>query len=355
MKSRIAIQFKVGGTLVIDEVCITDPDPDQVLIKLHATGICHSQLHQMRDPKLKRPLVLGHEATGIVEKKGKNVTHVREGDHVILTWMNPLPAKTKKSDISKHFMSPLQTINKDLVHGVFIYTWGEHVTVSGGYVFPISKDYPTDVTSILGCAVATGCGAVMNTANVLPGNSVAVFGAGGVGLSAVCAASILGAYPIIAVDLHDKKLVFAKEFGATHLINSKKVNAVEAILDISIGGVDYAFDAIGVKATAEQLLSVTKEGGVGVKNDGGTAILIGYPPPEITIDPSHFVYYQRKYRGSNGAADPKKDFPKILNWYKEEKFPLDKLVSNRYKLENINQAYHELEAGEILGRGIIEF
>ena len=98
-----------------------------------------------------------------------------------------------------------------------------------------------------------------------------------------------------------------------------------------------------------------KEGGVGVKNDGGTAILIRYPPPEITIDPSHIVYYQRKYRGSNGAADPKKDFPKILNWYKEGKFPLDKLVSNRYKLENINQAYHELEAGEILGRGIIEF
>ena len=120
MKSRTAIQFKVGGALVIDEVCITDPDPDQVLIKLHATGICHSQLHQMRDPKLKRPLVLGHEATGIVEKKGKNVTHVREGDHVVLTWMNPLPAKTKKSDISKHFMSPLQTINKDLVHGVLL-------------------------------------------------------------------------------------------------------------------------------------------------------------------------------------------------------------------------------------------
>ena len=214
---------------------------------------------------------------------------------------------------------------------------------------------PLDVSSIVGCAVLTGSGAVMNTAKVRPGDSVAVFGVGGVGLSAIRMAAILEANPIIAVDLQDDKLEFAREFGATHGVNASAVDAVEAVVDISGGGVDYAFDAIGVRATNEQILPATRSGGPGADNHGGMAVLIGIPGPEITLDPRMFVLQQRQYRGSLGATYPEKDFAMYLRWYQEGKFPLDKLVTRRYKLDQINEACDALQAGEILGRAIIEY
>lgn len=350
MKSRIAIQHDVDGPVTIDEMMVPDPEPDQVTIKLYATGLCHSQLHQMGATNLKRPLVLGHEATGIVTRKGKSVTHVDEGDNVIVTWIT----KVVDNGDTK-FMSPLRTISDKKIHGILIYTWAEEVIVRGDHIFPISKEYPTDITSILGCAVATGFGAVVNTAQVRPGSSVAVFGVGGVGLSAINTASVIDAYPIIAVDLQDEKLDFAKEFGATHVVNASKVDPVDAIIDISGGGVDYAFDTIGVRSTAEQLLPSTRAGGRGVDNHGGMAVLVGNPPLEMTIDPRHFPHYQRQYRGSHGASDPEADFPMLLRWHTEGKFHLNKLVSHRYSLDQINEAYDALKAGKILGRGIIEF
>ena len=154
---------------------------------------------------------------------------------------------------------------------------------------PIDKKYPADVTCIVGCAILTGAGAVLNTAKVRPGDSVVVYGVGGVGLSAIQMASILEAYPIIAVDLDDQKLEFAKEFGATHFVNALNTEPIEAVLEITNGGADYAFDAIGVKATNEQILPSVRGGAMGADNHGGTAVLIGIPNQSITIDPSLFV------------------------------------------------------------------
>ena len=349
-KTKTAVQVALGEPAIIDELWVPDPQPDQVTVKLFATGLCHSQLHQMHDPALARPLVLGHEATGVVTNKGKGVDHVAEGDHVIVTWMTRSPIRG-----SPTIMSPLRNHRGELVHGLLVYTWGEYVTVRGEHVIPVSRDYPMDVAAVVGCAVATGAGAVMHTARVRPGDSVAIFGVGGVGMSALCTAALLQAYPIIAVDVRDDKLELAKELGATDVVNALAVDPVEAVIDISEGGVDYAFDTTGVKETTGQVLPVTRSGGPGAENEGGMAVLVGNPSPELTIDPRHFVFHRRRYRGSTGATYPERDFPMFLRWHQEGKFPLDKLVSRRFRLDQINEAYAALEAGEILGRAIIEF
>ena len=350
MKTRAAIQFGVDELLVVDEIEVPGPKPDQVIVKLFSSGVCHSQLHQMHDPELPRPLVLGHEATGVVTHVGNDVSHLSEGDHAIVTWVSRTPMKGRPTRVP-----PGVTYREELVNDALVYSWAEDVLAKAEYVIPISREHPTDVSSIVGCAVLTGAGAVLNTARVRPQDSVAVFGVGGVGLSAVRMAAILEAHPIIAVDLREDKLEFAKEFGATHGVNASEVDPVEAIVDISGGGVDYAFDAIGVRSANEWILPSTRGGGPGADNHGGMAVLIGMPGTEMTLDPSLFMYHQRQYRGSLGATYPERDFPMFLRLHQEGKFPLDKLVTRRYRLEQINEACDALHAGEILGRAIIEF
>ena len=349
MKTRAAIQIAPGDQLLVDELEVPEPRADQVIVKLYSSGVCHSQLHQMENDGLPRPLVLGHEGTGIVAQVGRDVTHLREGDHAIVTWVPRTPVRGRPAVQPSGI-----TYHEEPVHGS-TYTWGEDVLISGDYVVPIPKDVPTDISCIVGCAVLTGAGAVLNTAKVRPGESVAVYGVGGVGLCAVRMAAILEAYPIIAVDLTDEKLQLAQEFGATHMVNASKGDPVEAIQEITNGGVDYAFDAIGLKITNEQILPSTIGGGPGADNHGGMAVLIGLPGWDITIDSRLFVTHQRQYRGSLGATYPDKDFDMFLRWYQEGKFPLDKLVTRRYKLDDINEACDALKAGEIAGRAIIEY
>jgi Zn-dependent alcohol dehydrogenase len=349
MKTKAAIHMAHGQKLVVDELEVPDPSGDQVVVKLFSSGVCHSQLHQMNNTALPRPMVLGHEGTGVVTHVGRNVTHVKEGDHAIVTWVPRTPTRGRTPPSPTGITYHEQPVNGN------VYTWGEDVLTSGEYVVPISKEYPTDISCIVGCAVLTGAGAVMNTAKVRPGDSVAIFGVGGVGLSAVRMAAILEAYPIIAVDLKDDKLEFAREFGATHGVNASKEDPVKAIQEITSGGVDYAFDAIGLRVTNEQILPATRGGGPGADNHGGMAVLIGMPGKEMTLDPGMFMFHQRQFRGSLGATYPDKDFQMFLRWYQEGKFPLDRLVTRRYKLDDINEACDHLESGQILGRAIIEY
>ena len=349
MKTKAAIHLDLGRRPIVDELEVPDPEAHQVIVKLFSSGVCHSQLHQMHNHELARPMAMGHEGTGVVTHVGRDISHLAEGDHAIVTWVPRTPIRGRLKPQTTGV-----TYREELVHGL-VYTWAEDVLTDGEYVVPISKDVPTDVSCIVGCAVLTGGGAVMNTARVRPGDSVAVFGVGGVGMSAIQTASILEAYPIIAVDLRDDKLEFAKEFGATHVVNSSVVDPVEAIVEITGGGVDYAFDAIGVRATSEQILPATRSGGAGADNHGGMAVLIGIPGKEMTVDPRLFTLHQRVYRGSLGATYPERDFPMFLRWYEEGKFPLDKLVTRRYNLDQISEACDSLERGEILGRAIIEY
>lgn len=350
MKTVAAVQTEIGGKLLLEEIEFSDPRADQVTVKLYSSGVCHSQLHQMHNPGLGRPLLLGHEGTGVVTRVGSGVTHVKEGDLCIVTWVPRTPVC---GPVPREMTGA--TFQGCAAHGS-VYTWARDVQVSKELVVPIPDDHPRDLSCIVGCAVLTGAGAVIHTANVRPGNSVAVFGVGGVGLSAIRAASILEAYPIIAVDLNDEKLAFARSFGATHTVNaSGNVDPVEVIHDLTKGGVDFAFDAIGNQRTIEQILRATRAGGVGADNFGGTAVLVGVPQEKVTIDPALFVYGQRIYRGSLGASFPDQDFPMYLRWHKEGKFPLDQLITRRYALEDINEACHDLHTGQILGRAILEF
>lgn len=350
MKTEAAVQTEMGGTLRLEEVELLDPAPDQVTVKLFSSGVCHSQLHQMHNPALGRPLLLGHEGTGVVTRIGKDVDHVQEGDHCIVTWVPRTPVRGPVARTATGAMFQGQA-----THG-HVYTWARDVQTNKELVVPIPKEHPRDLSCIVGCAVLTGAGAVIHTAGVRPGESVAVFGVGGVGLSAIRAASILEAYPIIAVDLDNDKLDFAKSFGATHVVNaSGNTDPVEAIRDMTGGGVDYAFDAIGKQATCEQILLATRAGGIGADNFGGMAVLVGIPQEKLTIDPNLFVYGQRQYRGSLGAAFPDRDFAMYLRWHQEGKFPLDRLITRRYALEQINEACDDLHAGNIMGRAILEY
>ena len=348
MTTRAAIQMTSGQPLIIDELQLADPRPEQAVVKLLASGICHSQIHELHDARA-RPTTFGHEATGVVVRAGSEVTRVREGDHVIVTWVrrNALPLGQEDRWCGASYRgSPIPWP---------VFTWGEHTLVAEEYLVPIAAGEPADLCSIIGCAVLTGAGAVIHTAQVQPGESVAVFGAGGVGLAALRAAALRGADPIIAVDLRPAKLALAREFGATHTVDAGAGDPVAAILELSGGGVDYAFDAIGVRQTTETINEVTRPGGPGAANTGGTAILIGVPGREMTLNPRTMLSGQRSYRTSLGAAHPDRDFPIYLRWFRDGLFPLDKLVTDRYRLEQINEACAALQAGKIMGRAILEY
>jgi Zn-dependent alcohol dehydrogenase len=351
MKSRAAIQVEPEKPLVIEEIDIPDPGPNQVIIKNFASGICYSQVHQIHSMTLPRPMGLGHEGTGVVMRVGGNVTHVKEGDQVISTWVprgsiKGLPASQPTGATYR---------GRSLVADGDLFTWSEFTLTSSDKVVPLVPSGPTDVSCLIGCAVLTGAGAVLNTARVQPGQSVAVFGAGGVGLSAVSAAAIVGASPVIAVDLQDAKLEFAKEFGATHTVNASQSDPVQTIREITAGGVDYALDAVGVRSTVTQTIAATRQGGPRADNLGGMVVLLGIPVADVSLDLSQIILHQRHYCGSLGATDPDTDFPMFLRWVREGKFPLGKLVTNRYRLDQINEACAALEEGQILGRGIIEY
>ena len=217
--SRVIVVPGEPGPLQIHEVNLPDPGPYQVVVKQYASGICHSQLHQMHRPRTGAAQILGHESTGVVIAKGKEVRHVKEGDTVMVTWVPRDGENTTRV---------AEGIALDLEGGVVargnVFTWADNTIADEQYVVKVPSDTKRDVTSIIGCAVMTGSGAVYHTAAVKKGESVAVFGVGGVGLSAIAAAAVVDAFPIIAVDLSDEKLEFARKFGATHTVNASRVD-----------------------------------------------------------------------------------------------------------------------------------
>lgn len=361
VKGRAAIYVEPKKPLVVDEVEFADPGADQVLVKLFASGVCHSQLHTMQRPARKGqslPALIGHESTGVVVAKGRDVHHVKEGDHVITSWVDRDSAKTNQPMVTHALNDRAQYLarwkDRTVMHSAA--TWAEYAVAQERVVLPLPSDLPTDVTAIVGCAVMTGAGAIINTLQVRPGESVAVFGAGGIGLCAVSAAAVIDAYPIIAVDIDANKLEFARRMGATHLVNAKELDAVDAIKKITGSGTDYAIDAIGLPLTQEQILRSVRPGFSGL-NLGGVALLVGITPPDAKamLDTSLFIGNRSFRRTSGGDCKPDRDFPIFLRWFRDGKLKLHELITHRYKLEQINQAVDDLEHGRILGRGILVF
>ncbi len=350
MKTRAAVLVEHGQPLAIEEIELGNPGPFEVLVKLYASGICHSQLHQIHNPAQARPALLGHEATGVVIAAGRDVTHVKEGDRVMVTWVprdiTPETAALKRSGFDF----------RGATHLSGVYTWAEHVLTHEQLVLPLDASVPIDVTAIIGCATVTGVGAVLGTAKVQPGQTVAVFGVGGVGINVIAGAKIAQAGKIIAIDIADDKLAWAKEFGATDVVNGKTTDPVEAIRALSGGGVDFAFDAIGMESVINQCLESITPGILGARR-GGTAVVVGIPQGPVTLKPRLFPMGERQLIGSlGGSSHPIEDYPQYVEWYKQGALPLEKMVTKTYEgLDYINEGVRALEKGEITGRSIMVY
>jgi Zn-dependent alcohol dehydrogenase len=359
--ARVVVLPQSTSKLRIESLELPDPGPTQVVVKLFASGICHSQLHQMHRER-PAPVILGHEATGVVQKTGSAVTHVAAGDIVLVTWVPRNAAAAAAPPVR----ATLQ-VSDGIAQSENVFTWADHTLADEQYVVKVDPNIRRDVTSIIGCAVMTGAGAVINTAAVKPGQSVAVFGVGGVGLSAIVGAKVAGANPIIAVDLDDAKLEFAKKFGATHGVNASREDPVAAIhamttrpgqftiLHTPVSGVDFAFDCIGIRKTMEQIVPACRTGHFGAR-DGGTAVLVGVPSTNVELNAMDVLLHEKHFIGSlGGSCAPDRDFPRFLDWQARGDLDLDAMVTQRFAIDEINEATAALEQGKIRGRAILEF
>lgn len=349
IKSKTIIYEKFGAPLFVDEIRIEDPNPEDVVVKMVASGICGSQLYDLNNPRVADPIILGHEGTGVVVQAGRNVKHVKEGDHVLVSWM---PYDANENTEYLEWCESVSWRGKTLK--TLIFTWSEFAIMHKQFVSKMDNNLDQYATSILGCAGIAGYGTVYNSVKIQPGNSVAVFGVGGLGVLAVNAAKNLKADPIIAIDVDNKKLEFSRKFGATHTINSEDTDPVDTLYNIINGGVDFVFDMVGIESIREQTILAAKAGVPGFI-EGGTTVLVGFPHGVSEFNPRSILMGQRTYKGSRGGGCiPKDDFPKFYEDYRTNKLNLNDAVTRRIKMDNINDAILDLQSGNALGRIVIE-
>jgi S-(hydroxymethyl)glutathione dehydrogenase/alcohol dehydrogenase len=342
---KAAILYETNKPLIIEELDVPQPGYGQVLVRVYASGICHKQVEEIkgkrgRDPYL--PHLLGHEGAGIVESIGAGVTQVSPGDHVVLSWI-------KGAGINAQ--TPTYYRRGTQINAGWVTTFNEYTLASENRVTKIPTDLCFDKAALLGCAVPTGVGIVINQAKIKPGSFVAVFGVGGVGLNVIQGAKLMSASKIIAVDICEEKLNYARQFGATDIINALKTDPINEIRGFTEGyGVDYAIEATGDVDAMEKCYSAARD-------DQGVVIIAGNPPygKKISID-AFPLHLGKSLVGAHGGHTCKeRDFPRYIDLYKKGKLKLDELITNRYTLDEINEAIWDMENGRILGRAIIEF
>lgn len=343
--TKAAILTQINQPLEIGELIIPGLKRGQVLVKIAYSGICRSQLNEIRGLKGEDkflPHTLGHEGSGIVIEVGPEVQKVKIGEHVVLTWI-----KGSGLDISA---TQYHRPNDAVVNSGAISTFMKYSIISENRLVPIPREMPLKEAALLGCAIPTGVGIVMNTARVQPGNSVAVFGIGGIGLSALLAAKMMGAAAIIAVDIHEQKLIQAREIGATHIINASCQDVLDAIQTITDGqGVDFAIEAAGQRETMETSFK-------SVKDKGGLSILAGNLPAghQISIDPFDLIKGKRIIGTWGGETDPDRDIPTYVGHCLSGRLNLNLFTSNIYRLDKINDSFNDLTTGRV-NRALIEF
>jgi S-(hydroxymethyl)glutathione dehydrogenase/alcohol dehydrogenase len=358
---KAAVLREIPSALEIDDVQIDGPGPREVLVNTAAAGVCHSDLHFMEGLyPYPTPAVLGHESAGVVEAVGSDVTYVKPGDHVI-TCLSVFcgscefctsghPSLCTKEGLTRPLDGP-QRLSKDgqPVHQfLHLSSFAEQMLVHEHAIVKIRDDMPLDRAALIGCGVTTGLGAVFNTARVGAGETVAVLGAGGIGLNAIQGAAIAGAGRIIAVDMNETKLKLAESFGATDLINAADGDPVAQVMELTGGGVHHSFEAIGLKVTAEQSFLMLRS--------GGTATVIGMIPLGQNVElPGYMFLSEKKIQGSNmGSNRFRTDMPRYVDMYLNGTLKLDELVSARLPLEEINDAFAAMKAGEV-ARSVITF
>lgn len=366
MKINAAVFYEANVPFKIETLDLEEPHANEVLVKIAAAGVCHSDWHLMTGAtKHATPVVPGHEGAGVVEAVGEGVTNVKLGDHVALSWapscgscfycLHDRPSICSTFVEAKWAGTMLDgtpRLSKDgqpVYHFSSTACFAEYVVVPEVCCVPLSKEVPFTISALIGCAVTTGVGAVINTAQVRPGSSVAVFGAGGVGLSIIMGAKLAGASRIIAIDQSEAKGDISQDFGATDILMAGP-DTNDAIRDMTEGrGADYVFEAIGIPAVQEQCLDAVRPGGMvvlaGVSPMGSNTNLPGaiITRKEKTVTGTYY-----------GSANPARDFPMLADLYLKGKLDLDRLVSKTYSLDQINEAYADMLSGD-LARGLIVF
>lgn len=358
--ARGAIARVPNQPVSIEEFTIDDPGPNEVLVRIIASGVCHTDLGVKSGTYGSEgfPFLLGHEGAGVIEAIGDGVTNVKVGDHVILAWRAPcgscrfcsvgkpnfccasLNAEKRMRDKDGTLLNPVLGIG----------TFCTHTLVHAKQAVPYDPALPAPQMSLIGCGVMTGVGAALYAADVQPGTSAAVFGCGGVGDSVIAGAKLAGATTIIAVDVDPRKLEWAKEFGATHFVNANDSDPVQQIKDLTGGnGVNYSFEAVGIAKTWEQALFC--------RDLAGTCIMIGVPGPgpKLDLDLQRFFDLGGKVGVSwYGDCLPTRDFPLLADWYKQGQLNLDKVVTKTISLDEVEASFEAMKRGETL-RSVIVF
>lgn len=358
---KAAVLRAVHQPLTIEDIEISAPGPHEVVVRTVAAGVCHSDVHfQQGLYPTPMPIVLGHESAGIIEAVGSEVRYVKPGDHVITCLSvfcghchycitgrahlctrvdtqrgpNDPPRLSKGGEVVHQFANLSSYAERLLIH--------EHAVVK------IRDDMPLNYAALIGCGVTTGMGAVMNTARVPPGSTVAVIGCGGIGLSAIQGAAIAGAGRIIAIDTRAAKLELAQICGATDLVNATQGDPVQQVRDLTDGGVEYSFEAIGLKETAEQAFRMIAK--------GGTATIIGMIPvgTKIELHGPDFLQEKKIQGSSMGSNRFRVDMPRYVEMYMSGKLKLDEMVTREITLDQINEAFTALLGGEV-ARQVIRF
>jgi S-(hydroxymethyl)glutathione dehydrogenase / alcohol dehydrogenase len=359
---KAAVLHAPNQPLTIEEVTLAKPQAREVLLRTAFAGLCHSDLHFIEGLyPYPTPCVLGHESAGIVEAVGEGVTYVKPGDHVItcpsvfcgtcpqcVTGHPNLCENTEvkmPAGVSRRLSWKGGEVMNQFVN---LSSFGEQMLVHENAVVKIDPDIPLDRAALVGCGVMTGVGAVFNAAKVEPGATVAVIGCGGVGLSAVNGAALAGAERIIAIDTVPSKLEVARELGATDTLNASNADPVQAVRDLTGGGVHYSFEALGTKATAEQAF--------GMLRPGGTATIIGMVPVGVKIELHGYDFLRdRKLQGTSmGGNRFRVDMPRLLSLWRQGRLKLDHLISGKLKLSDINEGFAALKSGAPV-RQLIDF
>jgi len=368
MKTRAAVAYKAGEPLVIEEVDLDGPKAGEVLVENMATGVCHTDAFTLSgdDPEGAFPAILGHEGAGIVREIGEGVTSVSVGDHVIPLYtpecrtcdfcLHPKTnlcqsiRETQGKGLMPDGTSRFSINGEDVLHYMGTSTFSNFSVIPEIAVAKVRKDAPFEKICYIGCGVTTGIGAVVFDAKVEPGSTVAVFGLGGIGLNVIQGAKMVGASRIIGIDINEDKKALAEKFGMTDFMNPKKTdNVVEAICDLTKGGVDYSFECIGNVDVMRQALECCHKG-------WGESVIIGVAGAgkEISTRPFQLVT-GRVWRGSAfGGARGRTDVPKIVDWYMDGKINIDDLITHTMPLEDINKAFDLMHSGESI-RSVVKF
>ncbi len=367
MKAAVLRQFDAkqpfakSKPISVEEVTLDPPGPNEVLVKIGGAGLCHSDLSVMNGSRPRpEPLVLGHEGAGQVVEIGSSITDIEAGDHIVFQFspscgrcrrcMEGRPqvcevgAKAKAAgDMMSGGRRLRDADGNSIAHHTGVSCFAEYAVADRGSVVKIDKDLPLTEAALFGCAVMTGVGAVINTARILPGDSVAVIGLGGVGLNGVLGAKLGGAETIIAIDIADDKLGLARQLGATHTVNASDADHAEQVRDLTNGGVDFAIDLAGVIPAMKTAYAVTRY--------GGTVVTAGLSPStaEFSFIQSNLVAEEKSIKGSYmGSCVPVRDIPRFISLYRQGRLPVDKLISRQVGLDEINEGFDRLQQGETI-------